>query len=147
VVAWRVDVTRLLGRLWPWGFVLVLASCGPPLTEPSSKNLSGHWTSTDHIGPVFNVEVTINQTPDGTIVGTWSSDVSPPNPTCPPELTNKGTGPVSGRNTVLGVQFSLLGAGDFQGQSDSRTTMRGSVLSCGVFFPIHFALAGPAPAG
>jgi len=147
VVARGVDVTRLLRWLGPWAFVVGLATCGPPLTQPSSRNLSGRWTSTDHIGPVLNVNVTINQTPDGTISGTWSSDVSPPHPKCPPELTNKGTGPVNGRNTVLGVQFSLLGAGDFQGQSDDGKTMRGSLFSCGLFYPIHFVLAAPVPAG
>jgi hypothetical protein len=142
-----VDSTKVLGCVRPWALVVVLTACGPPLTQPSSLDLTGSWTSADHIGPVFNLEMAIRQNPDGTIVGTWASDVSPPYPACPPDLSAKSTGTVSGSNTVIGVQFSLLGAGDFQGQAIDSATMRGSFESCGATYVIVFARAGPVPAG
>lgn len=147
VLARRLGSTKILGCIRPWALVVVFIACGPPLTQPSSLSLTGRWTSADHVGPVFNLEMTIAQNTDGTITGTWTSDVSPPHPACPPGLSDRGTGPVSGSNTVLGVQFSLLGAGDYQGQATDTATLRGSFESCGVTYVMVFARAGPAPAG
>jgi len=146
-LARRVDSREVLGWIRQWALVVVFTACGPPLTTPSSLNLTGRWTSADHIGPVFNLEVIIRQTPDGMITGTWDSDVAPPHPTCPPDVSNRGVGTVDGSNTVVGVQFSLKGAGDFQGQAIDGTTMRGSFESCGRTYAVTLSLAGPAPAG
>ena len=146
-MARRVDSTKVLGWVRPWALVVVLTACGPPLTQPSSLDLTGSWTSADHIGPVFNLEMVIRQNPDGTIVGTWASDVSPPHPACPPDLSARSVGTVSGTNTVIGVNLSLLGVGDFQGQVIGSATMRGSFLSCGNTYVVTWSLAGPAPAG
>jgi hypothetical protein len=146
-MARRVDSTKVLGWVRPWALVIAFAACGPPLTQPSSLNLTGRWTSADHIGPVFNLEVVISQNSDGTITGTWASDVSPPHPACPPDLSARAVGTVAGSNTVVGVQFSLLGAGDFQGQAINGATMRGSFQSCGGSYVVTWSLAGPAPAG
>jgi hypothetical protein len=138
---------KVIGRIRPWALVVVFAACGPPLTQPSSLDLTGRWTSADQIGPVFNLEVVVRQNPNGTITGTWASDVSPPHPACPPDLSDKGVGTIGGSNTVLGVSLSLLGAGDFQGQAIDSGTLRGSFLSCGITYQITWARAGPAPAG
>jgi hypothetical protein len=146
-MARRVGSTKVLGWIPPWALVVVFASCGPPLTQPSSLNLTGRWTSADHIGPVFDLEVIIRQNPDGTITGTWASDVSPPHPPCPPDVSDRGVGTVDGSNTVVGVQFSLVGAGDFQGQAIDSATMKGSFQSCGNTYVVTWSLAGPAPAG
>jgi hypothetical protein len=143
----RVDTTKVLGWIGRWGLAVVFAACGPPLTQPSSLDLSGRWTSTDHIGPVFNLEVVIRQNADGTIVGTWASDVSPPHPACPPDLSATSSGTVSGSNTIIGVQFSLLGVGDFQGQAIDSTALRGSFESCGNTYRVTLSLVGPPPAG
>jgi hypothetical protein len=143
----RRDSTRILG--WTLSVILAVASasCGPPLTQPSSVNLTGRWISVDHIGPVFNLEMTITQNAAGAITGTWVSDVSPPHPACPPELSARSNGTVSGINTVVGVTLAILGTGDFQGQVSNGSTLRGSVLSCGRNYPITFSLAAAAPAG
>ncbi|MGZ3333224.1 MAG: hypothetical protein ACXU91_04205 [Gemmatimonadaceae bacterium] len=143
----RVDSTKIVGWILSWALVVALASCGPPLTQPSSRDLTGRWTTTDHVGPVFNLEVVIRQSPDGTITGTWVSDVSPPHPDCPPDLSARTGGTVSGSNTVIGVQFSVVGAGDFQGQAIDSATMRGSFQSCANTYVVTWSLAGPAPAG
>jgi hypothetical protein len=147
LLARRVGATKRLAWLRRAALAFVFAACGPPLTQPSSLDLTGRWTSAEHIGPVFNLEVVIDQNPDGTIVGTWSGDVSPPNPACPPNLSDRATGIVSGSNTVVGVQFALVGAGDFLGQASDVATLRGSFQSCGQTYAIMFALAGPAPTG
>ena len=144
----RVDPTKVMGRFRPWALVVVFAACGPPLTQPSSQDLTGRWTSADHIGPVFNLDMDISQNSDGTVVGTWSSNVSPANPTCPPELADSASGTVSGTHTVLEVRLSVLGVGDFQGQAiNSGTTLRGSFESCGNTYVVTWSLAPPPPAG
>jgi hypothetical protein len=147
LLARRVDLRKLLSWIRHWALAVVFTACGPPLTTPSSLNLTGRWTSTDHIGPVFNLEIIISQTPDGMITGTWNSDVAPPHPPCPPDVSDRGVGTVDGTHTVVGVQFSLKGAGDFQGQATDNSTMRGSIQSCGYDYAVTFSLAGPAPAG
>jgi hypothetical protein len=147
LLARRVDPTKVMGRIRLWALVVAFASCGPPLTQPSSQDLTGHWTSADHIGPVFNLELVISQNSDGTVAGTWSSDVSPASPLCPPELSDKAAGSVSGTNTVLEVRLSVLGVGDFQGQAINSGTLRGSFQSCGNAYLVTWSLAGPAPAG
>jgi len=146
-MARRIDLMKVLGWTRPLSLVLVFAACGPPLTQPSSLNLTGLWTSADQIGPVFNLEVVIRQNPDGTIVGTWASDISPPHPACPPDLGDRAVGTVGGTNTVIGVGLSLLGVGDFQGQAINSATLKGSFVSCETTYPVTLSLAGPAPAG
>jgi hypothetical protein len=144
----RVDSTKVMGGIRPLVLVVVIAVCGPPLTQPSSQNLTGRWTSADHIGPVFNLEMIIRQNSDGTIVGTWSSHVAPVNPACPPGLGDTvAAGIVSGTNTVLEVRLAVLGAGDFQGQAIDSSTIRGGFQSCGNDYVVKWSLAGPAPAG
>lgn len=146
LMARRVDSTTLFVWILCWALVVTLASCGPPLTQPSSLDLSGHWTSVDHIGPVFNLEMNLSQNADGTITGTWASDVSPPHPDCPPELSARSNGTVKGTNTVVGVSLSILGIGDFKGQAIGSSTLHGSILSCALL-PVTWTLAGPVPAG
>lgn len=146
-MARRVDTTKVLGWIRPWALILAFIACGPPLTQPSSLDLTGRWTSADHIGPVFNLEVVIRQNPDGTMTGTWAGDVSPPQPACPPDLGASPVGTVSGSNTVVGVLFSLLGIGDFQGQAVDSTTLKGSFESCGSTYSVTLSLVGPPPAG
>jgi hypothetical protein len=121
-------------------------SCGPSLSEPSAVNITGHWTSSDKIGAVYNIVLDMTQQADGSVSGTWSGSVTPPNPTCPP-ATDTAEGDIGGTNTVLGVQLGLDGVGDFQGQVDEMNVLSGSLISCGGIYPITFSLAGPAPTG
>jgi hypothetical protein len=147
LMAGRADFTKVSGLIRPLMLLVVFAACGPPLTQPSSQNISGHWTSTDHIGPVFNLEMVISQTADGTITGTWAGKVSPPHPVCPPDLEATSAGTITGTNTVIGVNLAILGTGDFQGQVIDGTTLRGSILSCASLYPVTWTLADPVPTG
>jgi hypothetical protein len=125
--------------------IAAVASCGPPLTEPSSLNISGRWATTDAIGPVSDAEMSITQRPDGTVSGQWSAKVFPDTASCPPDLGTNPTGPVNGANTVLEVRLSLLGVGDFDGQAIDGKTLEGSFISCGNSYTIVFSLVGPLP--
>lgn len=136
----------LPARFW-WPLIAVfVAGCGPPLSEPSSHNISGTWISSAHIGPLSDMRAHITQQPDGKLQGGWSAKVSPPDAPCPPGLGANPTGPVNGTNTVLEIRFSMLGAGDFEGQAVDDHTLRGSFTSCGGVFPITFT-SSFVPAG
>ena len=127
--------------------VFALWACGPALTDPSPNPVSGRWTTTDHIGPVYNVQIDLTQQANGSVKGTWTADVSPPNPPCPPGLSAHTNGTVTGSATVLEVRLSFDGIGDFSGQSLDDGTLHGSVYSCGVFYPVTFSSVGPVPGG
>jgi hypothetical protein len=119
--------------------LLLAIGCGPELDDPSSKNITGHWVSSDTIGALSALTVDVSQTNDGKITGEWSGLFST-RATCPPGIGSNPTGPVNGRNTALLVHFSLLGAGDFEGQQVGSTTLRGGFVSCSQVFPIEFSL-------
>ena len=123
----------------------VVGSCGPPLTQPSSQNISGRWTATEAIGPLSVVDMALTQRPDGTVSGQWSGRVFPANPLCPPELGTTPTGSVSGTNTVLEVRLSLVGVGDFSGQAVDDNTLEGSFVSCSILYAVVFSFVGPLP--
>ena len=124
--------------------VALVESCGPPLTQPSSLDVSGHWVTSNAIGLLSDVQVTMAQQPDGTISGGWSGK-APANALCPPNLGLNPTGPVSGTNTVLEVRLGLVGAGDFDGQLVDSQTLKGTFDSCGIGYRIVFSLVGPVP--
>ena len=124
-----------------WLLLAAIIGCGPPLTDPSSKNMSGIWTSTLKMGAVSNVQMTVTQSADGAVQGTWVAALSPLDPVCPPGLNGNPTGPVSGTNTILEVRLSLLGIGDFTGQLDDSRTLRGSFQSCGAHYEFVFNAA------
>ena len=123
--------------------VVALAGCGPPLTDPSSTSITGHWVSTDQVGPLSDLRMDITQQADGSIVGHWTASIFPTDVACPPGLGNNPNGTVSGTNTVLEVRLALLGAGDFQGQVDGTSTLRGSLVSCTTPYAVTFALTAP----
>jgi hypothetical protein len=147
LLARRFDATKIVSWVRAWALAVVVSGCGPPLSDPSPVNLTGTWTSADHLGTLSNLEVIINQAPDGALSGTWSSDVSPPHPPCPPDVSDRATGTMSGSNTVVAVQFSLLGAGDFEGQVIDSAHIRGSLISCSSILAISLLRAGPVPSG
>jgi hypothetical protein len=125
----------------------LIVACGPPLTDPSSQNVTGSWSTTDHVGVVYDISLNLTQDAGGKITGEWAGKVSSPNATCPPEIGTAPTGPVTGTNTVIGISLSVLGAGEFRGQVISPTEMRGSFESCAFGYEVTFSLRGPAPGG
>lgn len=134
-------VLTRLGRILTVLLISALcAECGPPLTDPSHVDLSGHWVSTDQIGPVSDIEMDIIQHEDGSVEGNWSGKAITPI-VCPPGLGTNPTGPVNGSNTVLEVRLALLGAGDFQGQIVDDKTLKGSFDSCQNIYEVSFSLA------
>ena len=142
----NVNTKNRFDRIRCFALIILSVACGPALNEPSSDNITGHWTSSDHLGPVFDIAMDITQKADGTVTGTWSSLVSPPHPSCPPDIGDTANGPVDGSNSAVGLLLSLKGAGDFQGQVNS-TTISGSLFSCGHTYPVTFSLASPVAGG
>jgi hypothetical protein len=137
---------KLFGWLCPSLLVIAVAdSCGPSLTQPSSLDISGRWATTDTIGPLSDVEMSITQQPDGTVSGEWSAKIFPADAPCPPGLGVNPAGPVNGTNTVLEVRLALLGAGDFDGQAIDSKTLRGAFVSCSIASVIVFSFVGAAP--
>ncbi len=135
-------------RLLRWGYLLLAltASCGPPLTDPSSVNISGRWASVDHIGRVSDIVIDITQRSDGAIEGNWTAKSNPAVVDCPPGLGPNPKGPVSGTNTVLQVSLAILGVGDFRGQAIDGKVLKGNFVSCDIY-PGTFSFVGPVPAG
>ena len=142
---WHRRKRKIPGTTWFVSFLTVLAlACGPELSQPSSFDITGRWTSGDQIGPLTKIQVDITQQPDGILTGQWSGESTPDAP-CPPGLGSNPTGPVSGRSTVLQVQFSILGAGDFAGQVIDSQTLRGSMESCAHAYAMTFSRVGSVP--
>jgi hypothetical protein len=90
------------------------------------------------VGPVSKISMDIVQNSDGTVTGNWSGTTVPA--ACPPELNATPAGPVNGTNTVLDVRLALAGVGDFSGQLIDRSSLKGSLQSCGLIYPIIFSL-------
>ncbi|HEY0527533.1 MAG TPA: hypothetical protein VGD02_01795 [Gemmatimonadaceae bacterium] len=128
--------------------VLLTASigCGPELDSPSTKDITGHWSSSDRFGALSNISMDVTQ--DGAVIaGSWSGNSSPPDAPCPPGLGSTPTGPVNGTSTVAELQLSLLGAGDFDGQIVSSDVIRGSFVSCSAVYPLTFTRRTLAASG
>ena len=142
----RLRTTNIFRSLWSLATILGFA-CGPALSEPSSHNISGRWSTAATIGPLSQILVDVTQQADGTIQGHWSGKANPPDAPCPPALGPAPTGGVNGSNTVFSVRWALLGAGDFQGQIIDDHTLRGSLTSCDAVYAVTFALVGPVPGG
>lgn len=127
-------------------FVFVVGACGPPLSEPSSVDASGDWSSRDQIGAVSNISLSLSQSVGGELTGTWAGTLSPPNATCPPNLGSPPGGSVSGTNTVLEVRFDIMGVGIFEGQIVDPSELRGSIQSCESIYALTFSrTTGTAP--
>ena len=124
-----------------------MVACGPPLTDPSSLNITGSWTTSDNVGPLHDIVMNIIQIADGTIKGDWSGTLIPPDAACPAGLPASPSGPVTGSYNVVGIGLNVLGIGFFHGQKISPTEMRGDFQSCGSFYSVTFTLTSPIPGG
>ena len=132
-LAIRFGVLVLSSSLWGGGL-----ACGPDLTTPSRKDISGNWSSQDKVGAVSNISITLTQSADGILAGEWSGTLSPPDAPCPPDLSASPTGGVTGTNTIFEVRFDIMGVGIFQGQLVDPHTLRGSLQSCELIFSVTF---------
>ena len=117
---------------------LAIASCGPPLTTPSSNNISGTWVSPGPAAGMTNMSVTLTQAADGSLTGTYTATGTSPLQLCPatPPCTISST--VSGINTVLQVFFYMKDAGTFTGQVTAPGTMKGAMSRISAVDPVQF---------
>jgi hypothetical protein len=123
----------------PIALVLAAAiSCGPELTAPGDTNVSGSWFADGPSAGLTNVTITLTQTEDGTIMGTYSGTGTPGPQFCPPTPPCSISGTIAGSNTVLQVFFELEHAGKFTGQVTEGSTLRGAMQRIDRLDPIEF---------
>jgi hypothetical protein len=116
---------------------LAMASCGPPLTTPSSTDISGTWVSPGPAAGMTNMTVTLTQAPDGSLTGTYTANGTDPLQFCgPPPCAISGT--VTGINTVLQVFFYMTDAGTFTGQVTAPGTLKGAMQRINTTEPVQF---------
>ena len=120
-----------------------LVTCGPPLTDPSPDNITGHWIANTPVGAIHDLTMTIDQAANGDIGGAWSATLSPANAPCPPGLPASPNGPLTGSYTLVGIGLSITGIGFFHGQKISPTEFRGSLQSCDAILSVTFSLSSP----
>ena len=106
---------------------LALSDCGPPLTTPSSTDITGTWVSPGPAAGMTNMSITLTQAPDGSLTGTYSAIGTDPYQFCPATPPCAITSTVSGVNTVLQVFFYMKDAGTFTGQVTGSGTLRGAM--------------------
>jgi hypothetical protein len=117
---------------------LALASCGPPLTTPSSTNISGTWVSPGPAAGMTNMSVTLTQAADGSLTGAYTAigtnglQICPATPPCAISST------VSGVNTVLQVFFNMKDAGIFTGQVIAPGVLKGAMQSTSTTEAVQF---------
>jgi hypothetical protein len=117
---------------------LAMASCGPPLTTPSSTDISGTWVSPGPAAGMTNMSITLTQAADGSLTGTYTAIGTPPLQFCPATPPCAITSTVSGINTVLQVFFYMKDAGTFTGQVTGPGIMKGAMARLNVTEPVQF---------
>jgi hypothetical protein len=117
--------------------------CGPELTTPADTDVSGTWFAAGPSAGLTNVTVTLVQTPDGAITGTYSGTGTAGPQFCPATPPCSISGTLAGSNTVLQVFFELIDAGKFTGQLTDGPTLRGAMERTGLLDPIEFTRTQP----
>jgi len=139
---------RRFGHRFPFSHALGIAaialasvtvSCGPPLTDPASSNVSGTWFAAGPAAGLTNITVNLTQGSDGIISGTYSATGDAALQLCPVPGPCALSGPISGANTVFQVFFKLEGAGEFSGQLIDANQLKGAMNRIDVTQPIEFA--------
>jgi hypothetical protein len=121
------------------GSASVVASCGPPLTDPASTNLSGTWFSAGPAAGLTNLTVVLDQSANGTITGTYAGTGTRGLQFCPaPTGPCPVSGTISGANTVFQVFFELKDAGQFSGQLIDATDLKGAMSRVNTTQAIQF---------
>ena len=117
---------------------LALGSCGPPLTTPSSDDVSGTWSSPGPAAGMRNMSITLTQAADGSLTGTYRVTGTKPLQFCPATPPCTITGTISGINTVLQVFFYMQDAGTFTGQVTAPGVMQGAMSRISTTQPVQF---------
>ena len=117
---------------------LALGACGPPLTTPSSTDISGTWISPGPAAGMTNMSITIKQAADGSLTGTYTAIGTIPLQFCPAIPPCAISGTVSGINTVLQVYFYMSDAGTFTGQVSGPATLKGAMQRISTTEPVQF---------
>jgi len=117
--------------------VSVTVSCGPPLTDPATSNVSGTWFAAGPAAGFTNITVTLIQSPDGTISGTYSATSDPALQLCSPNPCNISS-TITGANTVFQVFLDLNGAAQFTGQLLQGGKLKGAMSRVDLTQPIEF---------
>ena len=117
---------------------LLLGSCGPEPTTPSSTDISGTWVAPGPAAGMTSISVTLVQAGGGSLSGTYTAIGTTPLQTCPPTPPCAISGTVSGVNTVLQVLLTMTSAGTFTGQLISSGAMKGAMSRNGTVDPVQF---------
>jgi hypothetical protein len=115
-----------------------LGSCGPELTTPASTDVSGTWVSPGPAAGMTSISVTLTQTSDGRLTGTYAVIGTPGLQFCPATGPCAISGTVQGTNTVLEVFFYLTDSGTFTGQLLSDGTLKGAMARTSATDPVQF---------
>ncbi len=118
--------------------VIGLMGCGPDLSTPSSKSVSGKWQSSDPVSFFFNIKLDLAQAQNGEVTGTWTSLYKGGNLSCPEGQICPASNDVAGRNTVVGVSIEVLGIGKFTGQLEGDSVLRGDIYRYDGDFNVKF---------
>jgi hypothetical protein len=132
----RFRIARALG-IATIALVSVTVSCGPPLTDPATTNVSGTWFAAGPAAGFTNITVTLIQNPDGTISGTYSATSDPALQLCSPNPCNISN-TITGANTVFQVFLDLTGAAQFTGQLLQGDKLKGAMSRVDLTQPIEF---------
>jgi hypothetical protein len=110
---------------------IVLHACGPELTTPSSRDITGYWASAEVLSGVDTVTLQVTQAASGQVLGAWAGAVVDTVALpcegfggCPEPGAPLG-GPIIGTHTVFQMHLSLGGIGEFYGQMISADSLRG----------------------
>ncbi len=117
---------------------LLIASCGPSLTTPSSENLTGTWRSPGPAAGMSNISITLTQAADGALTGTYTAIGTDPYQFCPATAPCAISSTVSGTNNVLQVFFYMKDAGTFTGQVTEPGTLKGAMQRIGTTETVVF---------
>jgi hypothetical protein len=104
---------------------LVLVTCAPEPTSPSSTDLGGIWTSNAHLFALSQFKMTLAQESAGIVSGEWSAKSDGEGGGCFPGIPCDAFGNLIGRNMASGVDLELLGVGKFEGSLVEPSRLRG----------------------
>jgi hypothetical protein len=104
---------------------LLLVTCAPEPTTPSSADLGGVWTANAHLFALSQFKMSLTQEADGIVSGGWSAKGDGGGGGCLPGIPCDAFGNLIGRNMVSGVGLELLGAGKFEGTLVEPSKLRG----------------------